>query len=155
MNTRRFGQALLVAATLLIIATVIAAVVVMGTPTQQRAMRLDGRRAEDLKRIVATARSHADETGALAADLTTLATRPGLRLAIIDPDTAQPYGYKVIDARRFEVCASFTTDTASEQAPARRENWPHGAGRQCFTRSWTPESEADEKRAADQAAAAY
>jgi hypothetical protein len=143
MNTRRFGQGLLVAATLLTIATVIAAVVVMGTPAQQRALRLDQRRTTDLERIVETAREHAERTGALAADLTTLATRPGLRLSIIDPDTAQPYGYKVLDAHRFQVCASFTTDTAREQAPARQDHWLHGTGQQCFIRSWKPASKAD------------
>ncbi|MET0290120.1 MAG: hypothetical protein ABW178_10885 [Pseudoxanthomonas sp.] len=139
MNAQALGRGLLVVATVLVIATVIAAIVVMGTPAQQRALRLDQRRANDLERIVETAREHADRTGALAKDLTTLATRPGLRLAIIDPDTAQPYAYTVLDARRFEVCATFSTDTAASDTGARasrNEDWLHPVGRQCFTRTW-------------------
>lgn len=142
MNAQTLGRGLLVAATLVVIATIAAAIVVMGTPAQQRALRLDQRRANDLDRIVETAREHADRTGTLAPDLTTLATRPGLRLAITDPETALPYEYKVQGARAFQVCATFATDTAADDTNARAsrsEDWLHPVGRQRFSRIWKPD----------------
>lgn len=145
MNARTLGRGLLVAATVTVVATVVAAVVVMGTPAQQRALRLDERRVADLQRVVDAARQHAGRTGALATDLTTLASRPGLRLPITDPDTALPYEYAVQDARTFRVCATFATDTAMDtQRPraSEEEDWLHPAGRHCFDRRWKPDGEA-------------
>ncbi|MBD8526533.1 hypothetical protein [Pseudomarimonas arenosa] len=46
------GRWLLVGAAVLVMAAVLAAVIVMGTPAAQREMRLDERRAADLQRIV-------------------------------------------------------------------------------------------------------
>jgi len=147
MNAQTLGRVLLFAATVVVIGTVAAAIVVMGTPAQQRALRLDERRVSDLQRIVDAARQHADRNGALAPDLTTLASRPGLRLSITDPDTALPYVYEVRQAKTFRVCATFATDTAVDEPDQRRldeDDWLHPVGRHCFDRSWTPPTAASD-----------
>lgn len=94
MNAQTLVHELTVAATVVMVGTLAAAIVVMDTPALQRALRLDERRAADLQRIVEAAREHAERTGALAPDLTTLASRPGLRLSVIAPDTALPASMK-------------------------------------------------------------
>lgn len=153
MNVQALGRGLLIAASILIVATVIAAVVVMGTPQHQRDIRLDARRTSDLEDIVTAAREHADRSGALAGTLTQLAARPGLRLNIIDPATAQPYEYNVLDAHRFVVCATFATDTADdtfERGFPRDQDWVHPAGRQCFTKDWPKQKDAHAKQSHSQ-----
>lgn len=152
MNAQRLGQVLLVVATLVVACTVVAAVIVMGTPAQQRAQRLDQRRTEQLERIVTTARSYAQAKGRLAPDLITLAGKPGLRLALTDPESGVPYDYAVTGAESFKVCANFATDTAADDgAPGAgvwRERWLHGAGHQCFDRKWKRGARDDEDASA-------
>jgi hypothetical protein len=74
----------------------------------------------------------------LPADLPVLAAEPGSRLAIVDPDTAQPYGYAVLGAREYQLCARFDTDTAATMEPPVAwvpGDWNHGVGTRCFKRS--------------------
>jgi hypothetical protein len=130
------GRWLLVAAAVVVIATVIAAVATMGLPSTQRDIGLDERRVHDLQRISTSVRSYAETSGALAPDLATVAAQPGHRLAIIDPGGA-PYSYERSGDRTFRLCAVFVTDTAQPpQAEDVRiaDEWLHGTGRQCFQR---------------------
>lgn len=131
------GRWLLVAAAVVVVATIVAAVATMGLPSTQREIRLDERRVRDLQRIVTAVHAHAGNHGSLPPDLATLAAQPGLRLAIADPVDASPYTYEPIDERTFRLCAVFTTDTAQPpQAEDARvaDEWLHGSGRQCFQR---------------------
>lgn len=129
------GRWLATAATLVVIATVAAAIAVMGSPWAQREAKFDRRRVEDLDRIVAAVSRYADGHGALPPDLATLARQPGRRLAIVDPRHRTPYTYQVTGARTYRLCASFATDAATDGVGFwTREEWAHGAGRQCFDR---------------------
>lgn len=137
MSARPVGFWMLLAAGIAVVASVIAAVAVMGTPGAQRRMRQDERRIRDLDRIVDLARIEAREHGRLPASIDVLAKRPG-RLAVRDPFTRAPYEYRVIDARSFQVCATFETDTAAGDGDDRPRwtdlQWEHPAGRHCFDR---------------------
>lgn len=131
------GRWLLVAAAVVVVATIVAAVATMGLPSTQREIRLDERRVRDLQRIVTAVDGYAGDHGSLPPDLATLAARPGLRLAITDPVDASPYSYEPTGERTFRLCAVFSTDTAEPpQAEGARvaDEWLHGAGRQCFQR---------------------
>lgn len=131
------GRWLAVAALLVAVATVAAAIVAMGPPSAQREAKLDRRRVHDLDRIVQLTRQYAERHDALPPDLATLADQPGLRLAIADPQSAQPYEYVITGDRAFRLCAVFATDTAARPDGAEPWNirdWHHGAGRQCFDR---------------------
>ena len=117
-------------------ATVVAAVAVMGSPSAQREAKLDARRAADLFRITSAVERWVERHGALPRDLATLAAEPGVRLAVADPVSGAPYGYTVTDARGYRLCATFTTDTAQsgdvDGWPG--DAWSHAAGHQCFDR---------------------
>ena len=84
-------------------------------------------------RIAANAGAIAE---ALPPDLAALAAEPGARLAIADPVSGAPYGYAIIEARSYEVCATFTTDTAQsgDVTGWPGEVWSHDVGPQCFER---------------------
>lgn len=136
-DSGKLGRWLLVAAAVVIAATVVAAIALMGSPSAQRQSRLDEKRVRDLQRIDRVVGRYLDSHGALPADLATLAAQPGQRLAIADPVDGAPYGYETTGPRTFRLCAGFATDTA--QAPggapwALEDGWHHGAGRQCFDR---------------------
>lgn len=129
------GRWLLVAAALVIVATVAVAVSFMGTPDAQRRARQDERRVRDLERIADEIRDRARLRKPLPTDLATLAGQPGRRLTVADPFTGTDYGYRALDTQRFELCAVFDTDTARAAGEEPRwadRQWPHPSGRHCF-----------------------
>ncbi len=135
MSTRSPGRWLAIAASILVVATLVAAIVVMGSPGSQRESRLDRKREQDLKRIVSAIDMRTAAGKPLPADLAGLASEPGRRLSIVDPATGAPYAFEITGDRSYRLCAVFTTDTAEESSKAWiDEEWPHGPGRQCFER---------------------
>jgi hypothetical protein len=112
-----------------------AAIFVVGTPMQQRKERIDERRAEALRSLSREVLSYADDHDATLPPSLDALQRPGLRLALNDPETGAPYRYGVVDARTFELCADFKTDSALSAAEHRPDtDWAHGVGPTCFTR---------------------
>jgi type II secretory pathway pseudopilin PulG len=132
------GRWIAILASLVVVATIVAAIVVMGPPSTQRSSRLDERRVTDLGNLVQAIQAYREAHDRLPADLPVLAAEPGSRLAIVDPDTAQPYGYAVLGAREYQLCARFDTDTAATMEPPVAwvpGDWNHGVGTRCFKRS--------------------
>ena len=125
------GRWLLIATGVVVAASVVAAVVSMGTPGQQRMERQDERRVRDLDRLKDEIERWAERTGSLPVDMGALA-RPGVRLSAQDPFTGKPYGYLAQGKRTYRLCAVFETDTAvAERGRYGRADWPHPAGRHC------------------------
>ena len=72
-------------------------------------------------------------------------------LAPMDPQTEEPYGYRAMGARTFELCATFNLESTEEGSFTRRavpigikgtlfnENWQHEAGDLCFERTIDPD----------------
>ena len=145
MSGKGAGRMLVIAAAIAIVAAVVAAIAVIGTPTQQRASRLDARRVQDLQRVEAAIDEYARRLDALPPTLDALARGTDRTLALADPQTGVRYGYEAGEARRFRLCADFTTDSriAVRQAePWLGEDWQHPAGRHCFQRRLGPDAAA-------------
>ncbi|MDZ4348221.1 MAG: hypothetical protein U1A22_01630 [Xanthomonadaceae bacterium] len=135
MSDGKLGHWLAIAASLVVLSTVVAAIAVIGSPSAQRDAKLDHKRVRDLSRIVHAASSYAGHENALPRDLATLAGQPGMRLSIVDPADGSPYTYEVTGDRTFRLCAVFATDTArTADEPWGGDEWSHGAGRHCFDR---------------------
>ena len=115
MSSAPVGRWLLVAAAVVVVATVVAAVLEMGSPAAQRERALDLRRVQDLQRMKNAVDMHYQVNGRLPADLATL-RQPGVALAIVDPVDAAPYEYQAVGNRNYRLCAVFTTDTAVDDA---------------------------------------
>ena len=133
----RIGPWLAALATVVVASTVVAALLVMRSPGEQREVNLDLRRVRDLMQLDQAVDAHAVVQGRLPADLAALSRQPGSLLPTRDPVTAQPYGYEVLDAgaQRYRLCAVFDTDTAvTGDAALGPGDWTHGAGRHCFER---------------------
>lgn len=129
MSARPVGKWLLVAAGVAVAASLAAAIATIGSPAQQRLKRFDERRARDLSSLQSTVDAHYRVEGRLPASLDALARhRAWDAQSFRDPETGRSYEYRVIDARRYELCARFAT--ASRQA----QPWDvhgHPAGRHC------------------------
>lgn len=133
----RIGKPLAIAVGVVALGTVVAAIYLMGSPGEQRRMRIDAGRVDDLAAIEEAVRAHAVEHERLPADLAAL-KHPGRVLLLEDREGRGAYEYAIVDPKRFRLCATFDTDTAKRptiEYPASLAKWAHGAGRQCFTRT--------------------
>lgn len=135
MSVGNPGRWLAIAASALVIATVVAAMLVMGSPGSQRESRLDRKREQDMERIAMAINARTVAGQPLPADLAGLAREPGRRLSITDPATDVPYVYQITGDRSYRLCAVFTTDTAEESRKRWIDpDWLHGRGSHCFDR---------------------
>ena len=123
------GRWLMIAAGVVVLATVLAAVLVMDSPGKQRAERMDRIRVSDLEMLESRVSSHFQVHGELPGQLAVVSGGPGR--AIVDPATGRPYQYEIIDAHGYRLCATFETET-DEASSVYRDNWRHAAGRHCF-----------------------
>lgn len=139
MSAGNVGRSLAIAASAVVIATVVAAMVLMGSPESQRESRLDRKREQDMDSIATAINSRAREGKPLPASLEILSSEPGLRLAVSDPQTRETYSYAITGSDRYRLCAVFATDTGDKSRQGRvDQDWLHGAGRHCFERKVEP-----------------
>ena len=110
---------------------------VVGTPDTRRQERFDERRLEDLQTIhreIQLLVRDPDLPGELRRELpATLAEAAALatdrRLLLNDPETAEPYGYRPVDAKTYELTATFVTTRDADSEVF----WNHPAGTHTFT----------------------
>lgn len=135
MNRTTGVRILVAGVTTAVIAAIVAAIVVLGSPAQQRQRRLDERRVRDLSTIVNAIRLYAATHQALPPDLSALNKQPGLPRAPSDPDTGAPYDYSVLNADSYQLCATFAMPTPDNSQPyVATDGWTHDVGQQCFER---------------------
>jgi len=115
-----------------VVAVVIVGVILLDSPAQERLRRLDERRVDDLRSISAELDFYWTREGTLPSSLEELSNEAGVFIELHDPETGQPYEYRVLGSNTYELCAQFSRDTAEEQGHFYRDYWSHGPGRQCF-----------------------
>jgi hypothetical protein len=114
------------------VAVVVAGIVMIGPPGEERARRLDQRRARELQAIVFNVVAYWTAKGRLPASLEEISKESGVvSFSVRDPVTGAPYGYRVVDDKNYELCATF--DRASSEVFG-GDFWTHGTGTRCFTR---------------------
>ena len=132
-RARGAGRWLAVVGSVVVVASVAAGVVVMGTPGEQRLRRLDARRVEDLRDLSWAINHFHDTRDALPASLSVIESETGRALSLVDPVSGVPYRYQPGKGERYRLCATFTSDSAREPAEDwTPEGWQHGAGEHCF-----------------------
>ncbi len=120
----------------------------VGSPQNQRMVRFDQQRVNDLGILQQEVINYWIQKEALPASLEVLTNDiTGFR-APKDPETSAPYAYAVKSSLTFELCADFKTEgdkDARYQEYARspfdpyQQNWAHGYGATCFSRTIDPE----------------
>ncbi len=127
-----FGQAILAAATTLVVGSIIAGVILVGSPAEGRQQQLDSGRIRDLRGIMAAMDSYWDRNERLTTSLDELAEDPRSRVNTVDPVSALSYEYRALGEETYELCATFDRESPPPTGRASADFWRHGAGRQCF-----------------------
>lgn len=128
------------ATAVLVIVTVAAGFFIVGTPNQARQMRIDQERVDHLASIQSEIPQYLARKQKLPEKLDDLNDPLSYFTVPTDPVTNTQYEYRVIDAKTFELCATFSLPSKDTSPETRsiygglEQNWQHGAGRTCFTR---------------------
>lgn len=131
MTKLSIGPLLIAAFVVLSLAAVAGGFLVIGSPVQQRQLTLDSKRTNDLLQIANAVDTHWEATGSLPASLNDVSNAWVREVA--DPETGEPYRYRVTGKRTFQLCATFAL---KDDEPA-RDPWEdrfarHDAGPHCF-----------------------
>lgn len=133
-------------ATVVVVAAIVLGFFHIELPEERRAVLFDQERVQDLQDIQFRVGEYYRAKQELPTSLTALETIGfGYELPT-DPETEAVYEYRVLTTESFELCATFETDSATEErarSSARpfgiEGNWEHGAGYTCFERIIDPD----------------
>lgn len=130
-------------------ASILAGFFVAGSPQSERLRRFDDQRVNDLQNIQFEIASYWQAKTALPPSLDDL--RDDIRgfAPSMDPESAEPYEYRITGDTSFELCATFKTSNKEELTSERRpvlappfgfeESWLHDEGHTCFSRTIDPD----------------
>ncbi|MEK7124613.1 MAG: DUF5671 domain-containing protein [Patescibacteria group bacterium] len=135
-----------IAGGVLVLAMVIGAFFIVGSPAKARLAQLDQQRVNDLQSIQYQVVNYWQRKGQLPENLAVLGDPISGYIVPNDPATSQPYEYNVKSAENltFELCAVFSLslhgngDGRPKPVPAYdgfNQNWNHSQGRTCFERT--------------------
>lgn len=145
---KKLYQVFASAATIVVIASIVGAFVVVGSPATMRVKRLDQQRVYDLMTLQSNVTEYWRSTNALPktlADLNNNSILPGYTEPR-DPATGAEYEYQQLSKLSYEVCATFnrsnkadrSTLPPSVRAPYASSEWLHDAGRTCYSQTINP-----------------
>jgi len=129
----------------IIIATILGAFFISGSPFRARLEKLDSQRVSDLQGIQSQIVYHWQRKGTIPANLNELTDSISGYAVPKDPETDTAYEYRGLSNLAFELCANFSAVTPQDQQVTFRlmpgtqnDNWQHATGRACFTRTIDP-----------------
>lgn len=133
-----------------VLASIVAGFFIIGTPASQRDRRFDEARVGDLQSVQSQIINYWMQKQALPERLVQLEDSISGFTAPLDPQTKSAYEYNAAGSLSFELCAVFKTSSQISGIAAERikalspldsfqENWNHGIGRTCFSRTIDPE----------------
>ncbi len=135
-----------IGAVVLVAVPIILGFVVIGSPRTQRLARADQQKVQDLQSIQAEVISYFQTKGIVPESLPDLQKSSLYFVTPTDKDTGALYEYTMIAKNSFELCAKFNIESSKASAMSypvmygmADENWTHGSGRVCFTRTIDPE----------------
>lgn len=119
---------------------------IMGSPTQQREIRLDQEQVQDLSMVQYQVVEYWRQNQALPQSLAVLESDITGFQAPVAPAGRAPYTYTVQGERTFELCATFAGDSNAYSSRMANESyglsgntsWEYEAGETCFTRTIDP-----------------
>jgi len=134
---------------IIVLGSIIAGFFIVGSPGQQRDRRMDEERIMDLQNIQGEISNYWSRKEVVPASLADLEDSISGFKVPADPETKQPYKYKVTGDLAFELCATFGSSNLDEEERIMQEtyyaydkynqNWTHYKGEVCFARIIDPE----------------
>lgn len=139
---------------LVVLAAIVAGFFVVGSPKEERMRRFDSERVAHLRELQWNIIEYWQSKRKLPARLADLNDPTRGVIVPVDPDPdkkGEPYGYEIKGPETFELCATFQTETVSQDISPRiakkpipaepslggvsgGDVWTHGPGRVCFDR---------------------
>ena len=109
---------------------VFAGLYLSGSPAEQRLLRLDERRVQDLRGLAVAIDAYHIGNGTLPLRLDDVMEARRLRNIPVDPVTGDRYQYELVDENQYRLCAVFSRPSEESRRP---DFWQHEAGSWCFT----------------------
>ena len=112
----------------------------VGSPAKQRQVRFDERRISDLQNISYAVNLYWQNSNNLPENLQLLLNSDFYYInSLSDPKTQELYEYRILEERKYELCANFETESSfsrerSVPVPISQEKWDYKIGRNCFQR---------------------
>ncbi|HAU66362.1 MAG: hypothetical protein UT30_C0001G0036 [Candidatus Uhrbacteria bacterium GW2011_GWF2_39_13] len=141
-----------IVSSLVILGSIVASFFVIGSPAQQRNVRMDLQRVNDLQTIQSSLINYWQNKDVLPENLSLLEDDLSGYRSPMDPETKQSYEYRMIGELSFELCATFETqfDSTSEThsipvyyefgyGDSSFDIWSHDAEHTCFERTIDPD----------------
>jgi hypothetical protein len=126
------GKVILTVATAVTIGSVIAGIVIVGSPARGRVEQLDAARISDLQGIAAAIDFSFQADSTLPVSLEELSGDFRTQVNTMDPGTLAPYEYRALGPASYELCATFDREALDPALRAPTGFWTHPAGRYCF-----------------------
>jgi hypothetical protein len=129
---------------LTVAASIVAGFMLVGSPSQQRAISLDQQRINDLQQISYAVDSYYNQANSqrLPVSLEVLRGTQNVYVnSIVDQSTGTAYEYHVVGGLNYQLCATFETDVNTTGAKGNPEAypqnpgstfWDHSIGHKCF-----------------------
>lgn len=149
------AQLMAAAVGVLVVATIGAGFLIIGTPGQLRLARFDEQKVGDLQNIQYQVLNYYQQKQVLPENLAALADPLSGATIPSDPQSQSPYTYEVTGKLSFKLCATFNQESRDLSGKGGYEgrdiavsypsgmgideNWKHGEGETCFTRTIDPE----------------
>lgn len=124
---------------------------VFGSPRAQKLIRYDMERVTDLQNIQRQVINYWQSEGFLPQSLEDMTIKATYIDIPKDPETEEPYDYRISGDMTFELCATFNKESIDNNLNQRptmpiyekeyyleNSNWNHGEGEQCFERYIDP-----------------
>ncbi len=148
------------AAGVLVVITIAAGFIIVGTPWQARQYRLDEQRVSDLQQIQSEIVNYWQGKQVLPTSLGALNDSISGFYVPVDPQTKQSYTYSTSGKTSFKLCADFNATSqgsgaqgmytqpvmavpasgvATSKGQVVSTSWQHGAGEMCFVRTIDPQ----------------
>jgi hypothetical protein len=128
-----------------VVALLIWAFSIFGSPNDTRKLRVDNQRVSDLQSIQWQIVNYWQQKGKLPAGITDLNDSLSSFSVPVDPESSAFYRYEKTGSKSFKLCANFhfankITEARSIMLAQKSdmtfvENWQHGAGEYCFDRN--------------------
>lgn len=139
---RRFEKIIFGAVGILVLLSIGAGFLIVGTPRHAREMRFDTQRVTDLQSIQGEVVNYWQSKQTLPKDLPQLVDSVGGYRVPADPSTGTSYEYTTTGSLSFELCATFTqsgngSDVYAYPIGTKRDigSWAHESGHVCFSRT--------------------
>jgi len=142
---------LAVVVSVVVLASITAGFFIIGTPGEQRERRFDDQRVQHLQMLQNEVVNYWVQKEELPEQLSNLENSITGFAVPTDPATSAVYEYNILSDLSFELCATFAqpnkdggADRGGMYYPeiyydSYNQNWTHGVGRACFTRTIDPE----------------